>query len=112
MAAPAAPRLGRASRVAQRERTRLHVAGRDHRDAEPEAHGMPITRGDRRAQRPDRHHGMLELLVAHQAGIPVLLPPRRGQRRDGPDGGHLRTAPMAPLQLTSGTPRRVADRAL
>jgi hypothetical protein len=37
-----------------------------------------ITQGYRRDHRPDLNQGMLELVVEHQAGIPVLMKPLRG----------------------------------
>ena len=92
MAATAAQRLGRAPRFAPRDRTSVHGDGRDHSDKEPTEQVSPITRGYRRDHRPDLNQVMLELLVAHQAGIPVLLQPLSGNRRDAHDlGAVIRT---------------------
>ena len=77
--------------------------GATHSDEEPEAHVMHITRGDSRDQRPDLNHVMLDLMVEHQAGIPVRMKPRRGNSRDVPDFGQRITAHMAQLQITDGT---------
>ena len=50
-------------------------------------------------------------MVDHQAGLPVLMPPRSGHRSDAPDCGQRLTAPRAPLPTTSGTTCLVAYRA-
>jgi Domain of unknown function (DUF4277) len=100
MAATAAARLGLAPRFGQLDRTRVHVDGRDHSDDEPAAQGVPSTRGDSRAHRPDRHHVLVELTVAGEADarqalstFAPALPPIalaastvRAQLRDAPRG--------------------------
>jgi transposase len=63
MAATAATRLGLAPRVAHRDRTRVHVGGRDHSDEEPAEPVIHMTRGYSREHRPDRNQVMLELIV-------------------------------------------------
>jgi transposase len=55
---------------------------------------------------------MLELLVAHQAGIPVLLKPLSGNGRDAREFGQIVQDEIAQWQTTYGTTSRVADRAL
>ena len=55
---------------------------------------------------------MLELLVEHQAGMPVLMPPLRGHSCDAPACGQRIREPMAPVRPTAGTTSLVADRAL
>jgi len=55
---------------------------------------------------------MLDLIVEHQAGIPVLMPPLSGNSRDTRDVGQVVREHMAPLQTTYGTTYLVADRAL
>ena len=40
-----------------------------------------------RDHRPDLNHVMLELIVAHQAGIPMLMKPRSGNSSDAHDFG-------------------------
>jgi transposase len=112
MAATAAQRLGLASRVAPLDSTSVHVDGRDNRDEEPEEHVMHITRGDSRDHRPDLNHVMLDLVVEHQAGIPVLMKPLSGHSRDVHDFGQIITDHMTPWQITYGTTCLVADRAL
>jgi len=73
---------------------------------------MPRPRGDRRAQRPARHQGMVDVRVAPQAGIPGRMQPRRGPRSDAPDFGPVLTDPRAQGQRPSGRPFLVAARAL
>jgi hypothetical protein len=73
---------------------------------------MPITRGDRRDHRPDLHQVMLALRVAHQAGIPLLMQPLRGNTRDACDVGQVMSQPRPPRPLTDGTTDLVADSAL
>jgi transposase len=73
---------------------------------------MHITRGDSRDQRPDLNQVMLDLVVEHHAGIPVLMKPPSGNRSDAHDFGHLITDHRAQLQITYGTMCLVADSAL
>jgi hypothetical protein len=109
LAATAVPRLGRAPRVGQLDRPRFQVDGRDNRDAAPDAPVMHRTRGSRRDQRPDRHQVLRDVRVEPQAGMPVLMTPRRGHHRAAHDGGQLLPAPMAPWPITAGTTCLVAD---
>jgi transposase len=53
LAATAAERLGLAPHFVHLDTTRVHVDGRDNRDAEPEDQVVHITRGYRRDHRPD-----------------------------------------------------------
>ena len=68
--------------------------------------------GYSRDQRPDLNQVMLDLIVEHQAGIPVLMKPRNGNRSDAHDFGQIITDHMAQLQTTYGTTFLVADSAL
>jgi hypothetical protein len=111
-AAPAAHPLGLAPGLAHLDRTSFHGAGRSSRAEEPAEHGMPITRGDSRDQRPALNPVLLAWLVAPHAGRPVLRPPLRGPSREAQDCSPLITAHLAPLQSPSGTPCLGADRAL
>jgi transposase len=72
-AATAAQRLGLRPTSTHLDRTSVHGDGRYHRDEEPEAQVMPITRGDRRDHRPACTRVMWELMVEHQAGLPMLM---------------------------------------
>jgi transposase len=55
---------------------------------------------------------MAELMVEHQAGIPLLMKPRSGTSRDIPDVGEAVRLHVQPLHTTYGLPSLVADRAL
>ena len=111
-AATAAERRGLAPTVAQRERPRCQVEGRDHHDEPPDAQVVPITRGDRREHRPALTHVRLALRVEPHAGMPVRLPPLRGNSRDAKGCGQGVRAPLEPLHTTDGTTSVVAERAL
>jgi hypothetical protein len=110
-AATAVPRVGRAPRVGQLDRPRFQVEGRDNRDAEPDAPVRHRTRGSCRDQRPDCHPVLRDVRVEPQAGLPVLMTPRRGHHRAAHDGDQLLPAPMAPWPITAGTTGLVADAA-
>jgi transposase len=92
--------------------TSFHVDGRYNSDEEPEEHVIHITRGDRRDQRPDLNQVMLDLIVEHHAGIPVMMKPLSSNRSDAHDFGHVITDQIAQLQLTYGMTFLVADSAL
>ena len=112
IAATAAQRLGLASRFAHLDSTSFHVDGRYNSDQEPAEHVIHITRGYSRDQRPDLNQVMLDLIVEHQAGIPVLMQPLSGNSSDVHDFGQIITDHMAQLQITYGTTFLVADSAL
>jgi transposase len=112
MAVSAAKRLGLCPTDTPLDTTRFPVDGRDNRDEEPEGQVVHITKGSRRDHRPDRNQVMVELLVEHQAGIPILMPPLSGNRSDPQTFGHVIRAHLEPLHTTSGAPSLVADRAL
>jgi transposase len=112
MAITAAQRLGLMPTFAHLDRTSFHVDGRDTRAEPPGAHLIPLTRGYSRDHRPDLNHVRLDLIVEHQAGIPLRMPPLSGNTSDALDFRHVVTEPMAPLHTTYGTAYRVADSAL
>jgi transposase len=112
MAATAAQRLGLAPRLAHLDSTSLHVDGRYNSDEEPDASLLHITRGDSRDHRPDLNQVMLDLVVEHPAGMPVLMKPLSGHRSDVHDFGQIITDHLTPWQITYGIPCLVADSAL
>jgi transposase len=111
-AATAAERSGLTPRVAHLESTSVHVDGRDNRDEEPEEQVIHITRGYSRDHRPDLNQVMLELIVEHQAGIPVLMPPLSGNSSDVQAFGQVIGAHIEPLHTTYAVTYIVADRVL
>jgi transposase len=112
IAATAAKRLGLTPMFTHLDSTSFHVDGRSNNDEEPGEHVLHITRGYSRDQRPDRNQVRLDLIVEHQAGIPVLMKPLNGNRSDTHDFGQLITDHMAQWQLTYGTTFLGADSAL
>jgi len=112
MAATAAQRLGLAPTFAHLDRTSFPVDGHEKSAEEPDDKVMHLTRGSSRAHRPDRNQVRLDLMVEHQAGLPLLLKPLSGQSRDVQHVGQIVTEPLKPLQTPSGPPSRVADSAL
>jgi transposase len=112
LAATAARRLGLRPSFAHLDSSSFHVDGRYNRDEAPEAQVMPSTRGDSRDHRPALNHVMLDLMVEHQAGMPVWMPPLSGHSSDTRDVGQVVRAHMAHFQTTDGTTDLVADRAL
>ncbi len=112
LAATAAERLGRAPRFVHLDPTRLHGDGRDNSDEAPEAQVVPITRGYSRDHRPDLNQVMLALMVEHQAGIPLLMKPLRGNSGDTQEFGEAVRLHVHQLQATYGLTYLVADSAL
>jgi transposase len=112
IAATAAQRLGLAPRFAHLDSTSFHVDGRYNSDEVPQEHVIHITRGYSRDQRPDLNQVMLDLIVEHQAGIPVLMKPLSGNSSDARDFGQLITDQVTQLQITYGPTVLVADSAL
>ena len=112
MAATAAKRLGLVPRFAHLDSTSFHVDGRYNSEEEPEAKVIHITRGYSRDHRPDLNQVMLELIVEHQAGIPLLMKPLSGNSSDAHEFGQVVKDHIAQLQTTYGTTYLVADSAL
>jgi transposase len=112
IATTAAQRLRLAPTFAHLDSTSFHVDGRYNSDEEPDEHLIHITRGYSRDQRPDLNQVMLDLIVEHQAGIPILMKPLSGNSSDAQDFGKIIKAYVAQLQITYGTTFLVADSAL
>jgi transposase len=112
IAATAAKRLGLAPTFTHLDSTSFHVDGRYNSDEEPEEHVIHITRGYSRDHRSDLNQVMLDLIVEHQAGIPVLMKPLSGNSSDVHDFGQVITDHIAQLQITYGLTFLVADSAL
>src|SRR5919201_3301687 len=112
IAATAARHLGLTSTFTHLDTTSFHVDGRYNSAEAPDEQVVHITHGYSRDHRPDLNQVMLELMVEHQAGIPVLMKPLSGNSSDAHDFGHIITDHMAQLQTTYGTTFLVADSAL
>jgi transposase len=92
--------------------TSFHVDGRYNSDEEPEDQVVHITRGYSRDHRPDLNQVMLDLMVEHQAGIPILMKPLSGNSSDAQDFGEVIHAHVQQLQPPYGLTYLVADSAL
>jgi transposase len=112
IAATAAKRLGLAPTFMHLDSTSFHVDGRYNSAEEPEAEVIHITRGYSRDHRPDLNQVMLDLMVEHQAGIPVLMKPLSGNSSDTTDFGQMIRDHLKQLHITYGTTYVVADSAL
>jgi transposase len=112
LAVRAAKRLGLTPTFVHLDTTSFHVDGRYNSDEAPDEQVVHITRGYSRDHRPDLNQVMLELIVEHQAGIPVLMKPLSGNSSDGQEFGHVVKEHIAQLHTTYGTTYLVADSAL
>ena len=112
IAATAAERLGLTPHFAHLDSTSFHVDGRYNSDEEPEAQVVHITRGYSRDHRPDLNQVMLELIVEHQAGIPLLMKPLSGNSSDAHEFGQVIHTHIEHLHTTYGSTYLVADSAL
>jgi transposase len=112
IAATAARRLGLTPPFTHLDTTSFHVDGRYHSHEVPDEQVVHITPGYSRDHRPDLNQVMLELIVEHQAGIPVLMKPLSGNSRDAPEFGQVIKDHIAQLHTTYGTTYLVADSAL
>ena len=112
IAATAATRLGLSPTYMHLDSTSFHVDGRYNSDEPPIEQVVHITKGYSRDHRPDLNQVMLELIVEHQAGIPVLMKPLSGNSSDPQAFGQVIQAHIDQLQTTYGATYLVADSAL
>jgi len=112
IATTAAKRLGLAPHFAHLDSTSFHVDGRYNSEEEPDAEVVHITRGYGWDHRPDLNQVMLEFIVEHQAGIPLLMKPLSGNSSDADEFGQIVQDHIAQLHTTYGTTYLVADSAL
>jgi transposase len=112
IAATAARRLGLTPTFAPLDPTRFHVDGRYNSHEAPDEQVVHITPGYSRDHRPDLNQVMLELIVEHQAGIPVRMKPLSGHSSAAPEFGQVLKAHSAQLHTTYGATYLVADSAL
>jgi transposase len=112
IAATAATRLGLTPAFTHLDTTSFHVDGRYNSAEVPDAQVVHITQGYSRDHRPDLNQVMLELLVEHQAGIPVLMQPLSGNSSDAQEFGQVIKDHIAHLHPAYGSTYLVADSAL
>jgi transposase len=112
IAATAARRWGLTPTFAQLDTTSFQVDGRSNSHEAPDEQVVHIPPGSSRDHRPDLNQVMLELLVEHQAGIPILMQPLRGHSSDASEFGPVIKDHRAQLHPTYGATYLVADSAL
>jgi transposase len=112
IAATAAQRLGLAPTFTHLDSTSFHVDGRYNSEEAPDEQVVHITHGYSRDHRPDLNQVMLELVVEHQAGIPVLMKPLSGNSNDTKEFGQVVSDHIAQLHTTYSPTYLVADSAL
>src|SRR5712691_4347466 len=112
IAATAATRLGLTPTFIHLDSTSFHVDGRYNSAEAPDEQVVHITQGYSRDHRPDLNQVMLELVVEHQAGIPVLMKPLSGNSSDTKEFGHVVRDHIAQLHTTYSPTYLVADSAL
>jgi transposase len=112
IATTAATRLGLTRTFNHLDTTSFHVDGRYNSTQPPDEQVVHITPGYSREHRPDLNQVMLELVVEHQAGIPVLMQPLSGNSHDGKAFGQVVSDHIAQLHTTANPTYLVADSAL
>jgi transposase len=112
MATEACARLGLVPSSVHLDTTSFHVDGRYNSAEPPEETVIHIPQGYSRDHRPDLNQVMLELMVEHQAGIPLWMTPLSGNSSDPVEFGRMVDEHL--IQLCSAELPRyvVADRAL
>jgi transposase len=112
IAATAAKRLGLCPAYAPLDTTSFHVDGRYNSAEEPEEQVVHITKGYSRDHRPNLNQVMLELIVEHQAGIPVLMKPLSGNSSDAQEFSKVIRTHIEQLRTTYAANYLVAESAL
>ena len=101
IAATAATRLGLTRPFSHLDPTRFHGDGRYTSTQPPAAQVVHLTPGESRDHRPDLTQGMLEWVVEHHAGLPVLMQPLSGNSHDGKAFGQVIRDHIAQLHTTT-----------
>ena len=108
----ACERLGLALPYVHMDTTSFHVDGRYNSVEGPEDTVIHITQGYSRDHRPDLNQVMLELIVEHQAGIPLWMKPLSGNGSDQVEFGRVVEAHITQLCRDERPTYLVADSAL
>lgn len=112
LAAHAAARLGLRPRFAHLDATSFHVDGTYNSEEAPEEGVVHIRPGYSRDHRPELNQVVLEMIVEHKAGLPLLMQPLSGNSSDQGDFPKLIERHLAELQQAHGFDYLVADAAL
>lgn len=113
LAAHAAEHLDLAPRFAHLDATSFHVDGQyNSQEEEPEARVIHIRKGYSRDHRPELNQVVLDLVVEHEAGLPILMKPLSGNTSDQSSFPELIERHLSHLQMAHGFDYVVADCAL
>jgi len=112
LSAHAAARLGLTPRFAHLDATSFLVHGEYGGDEGPEDGVIQVRKGYSRDQRPDLNQVVLNLMVEHKAGLPVLMEPLSGNASDQGSFRELIDRHVDHLQNAHGFDYVVADSAL
>lgn len=112
LAAHAAARLGLRPRMGHLDATSFHVDGTYNSEEEPEEGIIHVRQGYSRDHRPELNQVVLDLMVEHQAGLPLLMQPLSGNASDQASFPELIKEHLAHLQMAHGLDYVVADCAL
>lgn len=112
LSAHAAARLGLTPRFAHLDATSFLVHGEYDGGEEPEDGVIQVRKGYSRDQRPDLNQVVLNLMVEHKAGLPVLMEPLSGNASDQGSFRELIDRHVDHLQNAHGFDYVVADSAL
>ncbi len=112
LSAHAAARLGLTPRFAHLDATSFLAHGEYGGDEGPEDGVIQVRKGYSRDQRPDLNQVVLNLMVEHKAGLPVLMEPLSGNASDQGSFRELIDRHVDQLQNAHGFDYVVADSAL
>jgi transposase len=112
LSAHAAARLGLTPRFAHLDATSFLAHGEYGGDEGPENGVIQVRKGYSRDQRPDLNQVVLNLMVEHKAGLPVLMEPLSGNASDQGSFRELIDRHVDHLQNVHGFDYVVADSAL
>lgn len=112
LSAHAAARLGLTPRFAYLDATSFLAHGEYGGDEGPENGVIQVRKGYSRDQRPDLNQVVLNLMVEHKAGLPVLMEPLSGNASDQGSFRELIDRHVDHLQNVHGFDYVVADSAL
>ena len=112
LSAHAATQLGLTPRFAHLDATSFLAHGEYDEDEEPEDGVIQVRKGYSRDQRPDLNQVVLNLMVEHKAGLPVLMEPLSGNASDQGSFRELIDRHLGHLQNSHGFDYVVADSAL
>lgn len=112
VSAHAIERLGLTSRFAHLDATSFSFHGEYESEGDPEDGVISVQQGYSRDRRPDLNQVVLDLMVEHQAGLPVLMEPLSGNSSDQGSFPELIDRHLSHLQRAHGFDYVVADSAL